>query len=138
LPDLNVWLALSYQHHTHYRAAHDWYAALPAGCRLAFCRVTQMGLLRLLTNAALMRQDAATPMQAWRVYEDWLAEDAVFLPEYDALDGRFREISRRSVSEPADWADAYLAAFAETAGLQLVTFDRQLHKLASRSLLLKH
>ena len=42
---------------------------------------------------------------------------------------RLSGLSARSMADsvsPKMWMDAYLAAFAETAGLTLVTFDRAL------------
>ena len=52
------------------------------------------------------------------------------------LDLRFRRLSRSLQPSPKDWADSYLAAFALSAELTLVTFDRALHRRVERSLLL--
>jgi predicted nucleic acid-binding protein len=49
LPDVNVWLALTLASHAQHRAATAWLEEV-ADETLAFCRVTQMGFLRLLTN----------------------------------------------------------------------------------------
>jgi predicted nucleic acid-binding protein len=50
LPDVNIWIALAAEDHVHHVPARDWFAAQPAAS-VAFCRITQMGLLRLLTNS---------------------------------------------------------------------------------------
>ncbi len=42
------------------------------------------------------------------------------------MDVIFRTATDRDEASPNAWTDAYLAAFAETAGLTLVTFDRAL------------
>jgi len=55
-PDLNVWLALSYERHVHYASSHQWFDTLDDDTRLCFCRFTQIGLLRLLTTDAIMGQ----------------------------------------------------------------------------------
>jgi predicted nucleic acid-binding protein len=56
LPDVNVRLALAIDGHPHRRSAQAWLDAPPTGS-LAFCRVTGMGLLRLLTNRQVMQHD---------------------------------------------------------------------------------
>ena len=55
-PDVNVWVALTYQGHVHHSAARGWFVSLHADARLFFCRVTQLGLLRLLTTEALVSE----------------------------------------------------------------------------------
>ena len=53
LADANVWLALSFSDHLHHAKAKEWFdAEQDESC--AFCRVTQMALLRHLTNAKIM------------------------------------------------------------------------------------
>ena len=48
LPDVNFWLALTFQSHSHHASANAWMqTAAQHGC--CFCRVTQMGFLRLAT-----------------------------------------------------------------------------------------
>ena len=53
LPDVNVWIALAAEGHIHHVPAREWFAAQP-DASVAFCRITQMGLLRLLTNPNVM------------------------------------------------------------------------------------
>jgi predicted nucleic acid-binding protein len=53
-PDINVWVALTYEGHVHHTTAATWFTGLPPDVTLTFCRFTQLGLLRLLTTAALM------------------------------------------------------------------------------------
>ncbi len=125
-PDLNVWLALSVQGHIHHRVAAKWLEAVPGSQRLCFCRFTQLGFLRLLTTSQLMGEDEVlTQVHAWRIYDEWLSDErVVFLPEPTQLDKRFRELTQVRRAAPKDWADSYLIAFAQAAGLQLVTFDK--------------
>ena len=49
-PDINVWVALTYEGHVHHLVAHDWLADAGDDVRLLFCRFTQLGLLRLLVT----------------------------------------------------------------------------------------
>ena len=53
LPDLNVWLALLNAKHPHHAAAKRYWEQDASG-RIAFCRITMLGLLRLSTNKVVM------------------------------------------------------------------------------------
>jgi len=138
-PDLNVWLALSYERHVHYSSAHKWFDTLDDDARLCFCRFTQIGLLRLLTTDAIMGQDKVlTQVAAWSVYDRWHDDDrTLFLDEPKSLEANFRSISKQSRPMPKDWADSYLLAFASSAGLRLVSFDRAMKQKNSDVLLLR-
>jgi uncharacterized protein len=124
-PDINVWVALTHAAHVHHDVARDWFSDLPAGVRFCFCRLTQLGLLRLLTADAVMGDEVLSQNEAWTVYDRWLEDRRVTLiDEPPALERRFRAIARGRHASPKAWADAYLAAFADAAQLTLVTFDR--------------
>jgi predicted nucleic acid-binding protein len=69
--------------------------------------------------------DVLSQSEAWKAYDQWLADDRVsFLAEPSNLEVMFRNLSRQSHPTPKDWADAYLAAFALGAELELVSFDQ--------------
>ena len=53
LPDVNILLALVAAGHTHHALAREWFVARDADS-IAVCRVTQMELLRLLTNPKVL------------------------------------------------------------------------------------
>jgi hypothetical protein len=135
--DVNVWLALSSPDHEHFPSAWSWYTALPNSTRLVFCRFTQIAFLRLLTTAAVMGPGTLTQEKAWHAYDRWLRDAAaLFASEPPGLDPVFRSLASAASVSPKTWADAYLAAFAQTASLTLVTFDRALAGKASDSILL--
>jgi len=126
LPDVNVWLATLTAAHPHHARAAQWWRdeAVPAGCRVAFCRLTQLGLLRLLTKKTVMGPQRRTTAQAWAEYETVLAQGLVTLaPEPDGVDEILAALCTPSRSSMYFWSDAYLAAFAMAAGARLVTFD---------------
>jgi len=123
-PDTNVWLSLVWGRHSHAEFAHGWFERA-AQEQFFFCRFTQLSLLRLLTTESVMGPDVKTMMAAWHVYDQCCADERIaFLPEPEALDARLRGFSQSRRASPKLWADAYLAAFASTAGLKLVTFDK--------------
>ncbi len=136
-PDINVWLALSFSRHAHHPAAQEWFASLSDDAALVFCRFTQMGFLRLVTTASVMGVDAKSQRQAWRIYDDLIRNSVRFLQEPDSLEDSFRAFAKLNTASPKDWADSYLAAFAEEVGAVLVTFDGALSSRSKGSVLLK-
>jgi uncharacterized protein len=138
-PDINVWIALSYDRHVHHRIARRWFEGLGPTSRLFFCRFTQLGLLRLLTAEAVMGPDKAmTQAEAWRAYDQWVRDERVeYLDEPAGLEAHFRSLTRLPSAAPKDWADSYLAAFAATARLTVVTFDQAFERRARELILLR-
>jgi predicted nucleic acid-binding protein len=134
-PDLNVWLALSYAKHSHGSEAWRWLDGLPLDCALLLSRYTQLGLLGLLTNSAVMGVDALTLDEAWITYDHWIEDARVeFHPEPRQLDGAFRQATQPFAAQRASkWiGDCYLLAFAKESGATLVTFDKALLGLARK------
>jgi len=68
LPDVNVWLSLCSDNHEHHKAAVTWFDAVQTP--VYFCRVTQMSLLRLLTNPSVMGSDVLKPQSAIGIYQE--------------------------------------------------------------------
>src|SRR5262245_33003493 len=130
-PDINVWVALTYDAHVHHRIAATWFAALKPDAALVFCRMTQLGLLRLLTTEAVMGDEVMSQPQAWAAYDRWHRDPRVELVNEPAdLEAAFRAYTRLRRPATKDWADSYLAAFATVGNLTLVTFDRGLRAKA--------
>lgn len=126
LADVNVRVALAVVDHTHHVAAMEWLEKSDAD-DIAFCRVTQNGFLRLLTNRRVLGDDVLTAPRAWDVY-DMLRRNSrvVFASEPHGLETAWREATRHSHTGPNFWTDAYLTAFAFAKEYTLVTFDRAL------------
>jgi toxin-antitoxin system PIN domain toxin len=137
-PDVNVWLALSYERHIHHSTANRWFQSLEDDAHPCFCRFTQLGLLRLLTTDAVMGIDGVlTQLDSWRVFDACSGDGrTLFLEEPATIESRFRSLTQEKRPSPKDWGDSYLAAFAAEAGLTLVTFDQALHRKSVGALLL--
>jgi toxin-antitoxin system PIN domain toxin len=122
LVDINVWIALGYPGHRQHRIAMEWFANRSGAAY--FCRHTQLGLLRLLTNVRVMGPDVKSQIEAWRYY-DLLREDPSigFLEEPSTTERILRDLTHSRVSSPNTWSDAYLGAFARAFDLSLVSFD---------------
>lgn len=124
---MNVWVALVHEIHPHHRSAVEWSKSLDSVAVAYFCRFTQLGLLRLLTNESAMREDVLTQRQAWEAFDALVTDPRNrMLDEPAGIDPAFRQQTDSRKAATKQWADGYLAAFAETAGVQLVTFDRVL------------
>jgi toxin-antitoxin system PIN domain toxin len=125
LPDINVWLALSFGSHIHHPSAQTWFDNLPEGSLCFFCRQSQQGLLRLSTNPRVMGKDTLTLKDAWRDYDAMRSDPRVsYHEEPPDLELRWRSLTQANTFSPNVWSDAYLAAFAIEASLELVSFDR--------------
>ena len=135
LPDLNVWLALADADHEHHvRARHYW--ETEAADQLAFCRVTRLGLLRLLTNRKVMHDAPLTPDEAWRTYQGFMVlPEVAFLNEPADAEKRMSALSHSATFSPHRWTDAWLASLALTAGARMVSFDRDFQTFSGLSFL---
>ena len=138
-PDINVWVALTYDGHVHHEIARRWFESLEPTARLFFCRFTQLGLLRLLSAEAVMGpEEVKNQQEAWNSYDRWLEDERVeMLEEPGELEAHFRALTRSPHAAPKDWADSYLAAFALSSRLTVVTFDAGFRNKAKDLLLLK-
>lgn len=125
-PDVNVWLALMWRRHVHAERAQEWFDREADG-RFFFCRITQMGVLRLLTTEKALGVDVRTMAEAWKLWDAVTTDQRIALAaEPEGLERSFRKVSQLPTSSPKVWSDAYLLGFAEAAGLKLVTFDQGL------------
>jgi len=134
--DANVWLALLWNRHAHSERALEWFER--AGDeQFFFCRFTQITVLRLVTTEKIMGNDVKSMLEAWDLWDRvWADQRIAFLPEPDGLEKEFRKRSRLPSRSPKVWADAYLLAFTEAAGVKLVTFDRALESRGADVLVL--
>jgi toxin-antitoxin system PIN domain toxin len=122
-PDVNVWFSLAVADHPHHSTAAAWWRE--ESSLTGFCRLTQLGLVRLLTTEAAMGGFPLTNAEAWGVYDRLVADSRVrVFPELPAIDDRFRALSAVGQASPKLWVDAYLAAYAAASEATLVTFDR--------------
>lgn len=123
LCDANLLLALCYDRHSHHQRALVWLEEQETR-NIILCRATQQTLLRLFCNTAVMGADVCTLAQAWTIYDSIVADDRFeFYAEPEQLEVVWRKLTQADKVSPKLWQDAYLAAFAIAARLQLATFD---------------
>lgn len=125
LVDVGVWLAAIWSRHAHHQVAGQWLDEQSSD--LILCRVTQMSLLRLVSNPVIMGDDAVTRSEAWHVIDQIWADDRVLWADEPAqLEAVFRVMSARDDKSHKLWTDDYLAAFAQASGASLATLDTKL------------
>jgi toxin-antitoxin system PIN domain toxin len=123
LPDINFWLALSFEQHLHHPVAKRWFQSSTEPH--LFCRVTQQGFLCLATSQHIFAEDTKTLVEAWRMWDEVLSDYRVgFVNEPASLESIWRSYTQQKSFAHKLWNDAYLAAFAKTSDLELVTFDK--------------
>jgi toxin-antitoxin system PIN domain toxin len=129
LPDVNVWIAFAWAGHLDHDFAKSWFASLDRG-EAAFCRITQMGFLRLITNSRVMGNEALSQRNAWAIYEDLLRDKRIsFTSESAEVEPVWKRYTQAWFTGTNVWTDAYLVAIAAVQGMQLVSFDRGLARI---------
>jgi toxin-antitoxin system PIN domain toxin len=127
LPDVNVWIALAAELHIHHRLVRSWFANLGRADHVSFCRVTQLGFLRLLTNPHVMKEEVLIPADAWLAYRalrmnarvNYRFEPAELSEVWDAF-------TPPHANSPNLWTDAYLCAISKAAAAIFVTLDTRI------------
>jgi predicted nucleic acid-binding protein len=112
----------------HSDTAWTWFSG-QSDNRFLFCRLTQLGLVRLLATSAVMGGDVLTIGEAWKVYDRWLEDSRVAIrQETSEMDAAFRGATRSvsRLSSPKALGDCYLVAVSRVTNATLVTFDRAL------------
>jgi toxin-antitoxin system PIN domain toxin len=129
LPDINVWIALTSDLHAHHVSAKEWFSSLESHSA-AFCRVTQMGFLRLISNPRVMGKDCVSQRKAWKFYEHMSRDERVFFASESAgVEEIWKPVSLSLLSGTNLWTDAYLAAFAQAQSWTSVTFDKGFNRV---------
>lgn len=77
-------MALAHAVHPYHASAMAWAETIGTVRPVCFCRVTQLGLLRLLTTREAMRDDMMPQASVWSSYDMF-----------------FRNLNTRLVEEPA-------------------------------------
>ena len=123
LPDVNFWLGYSVADHVHHERAKAYWHDVSAE-RVAFCRITALGFLRLSTNANVMAGAPLSVAEAWRAYVALRRAPEIELAAEPAdCEAAIERIVLGAVLPARMWTDAYLAAFAISGKMRLISFD---------------
>jgi toxin-antitoxin system PIN domain toxin len=128
LPDLNIWLALTWPEHIHHQQAiHYW--EQQAAEQVLFCTVTALGLVRLVCQPKLMGTALRSAAEASALLDALCQQPGVQLaePEHNGWEV-FHQLLRAGEVPARLCTDAHLAALAITNGWRLVSFDRDFER----------
>ena len=103
---------------------------------IAFCRTTALGLVRVGSSRNAVGGEPLTIQESWAKYLQWRADPDVFLlDEPTGIENVLDQFVRAGLVTSKNSTDAYLAAFAISAGLRLVSFDRDFERFPGLNVL---
>jgi toxin-antitoxin system PIN domain toxin len=131
IADVNVLFPLLCEGHLARPAALRWFERQSIKS-VGWCLLTRLAVLRLLSNAKVMGSSVQTPdnaLHAWDALQnDERMEGVDLLPEkHEEI---FRSLVAKRRPDPNLWADAWLAALAESGDWELVTFDQDFQQFS--------
>jgi uncharacterized protein len=136
--DSNAWIAVLMPAHPQHSVALQTLRAATPQEPAVFCRSTQQSLLRLLTTTYVLKAYNAS---AFTNRDALVAVDSLvalpYVVELDEPKGtatRWKRLATCDTASPNVWMDAYLAAFAITHRLRLVSVDRDFLKYVREGL----
>ena len=135
LCDSNVFLAIAVGQHAHHSLAAAWFGSLAEPDSALFCRATRISFLRLLTQKIASGYVPLSNRKAWAALDQLMDDDATgFETDPPGVDLVWRQLSETRTVSPKVWMDAYLAAFAITGSMRLVTLDKDFRNFESQGL----
>ena len=132
LPDVNVLLALLWPRHQSHAAAHAWFAKSGQHA-WATNTLTQLGVLRLLTNPAVTQGAVSAPTALAVLSEATSHAGHEFWPLDREIPAGLKPLAAR-VRGHQQWTDALLLWQAMERDGVLVTFDSGVKELAAGEL----
>ena len=135
LPDINVWVAMTNPNHPLGVAANAYWTEESVE-PIVFCRTTALGLVRVCAGGNATGGEPLTVKAAWQTYLHWRADEDVRLwSDPRDVESVLESFIASGLVTSKNSTDAYLAAFAISAGLRLVTFDKDFERFSRLDLL---
>lgn len=138
LVDSSVWLAAVFPQHPHHVRAQEELSIATPLAPAVFCRATQQSFLRLITTPQILRAyavEAMTNRSAWKTFELLRAHSSIVVhDEPPGTVALWHRLAAGDTASPKVWMDAYLAAFAISGGLSVVTLDRDFKRYEAHGL----
>jgi toxin-antitoxin system PIN domain toxin len=124
LIDVNVVFAIVVERHVHHATAWQWWEGQPSSS-VGLCLPVRLGLLRLLTSAKAMEDAPVSTGEALAAWDAMEADERTYAitNPTSTSEACFRNNVADRIPSPNLWTDALLAAWAETAGCRLTSFD---------------
>ena len=138
LVDTNVWLAAVFTTHPLHQVAREAVQQATPAEPAVFCRATQLSLLRLTSTPTLLKaygaegltnRDALVALHALQALRQVSVRE-----EPRGTLALWHGMSALDSASPKVWMDAYLAAFAISGGLRMLTLDQDFRNFVPRGL----
>lgn len=125
LCDVNVLIAIVDANQSFHSKANHWLNSIDKPGDIVVCRFSQLALLRLLSNPSVMGSDVMTLKQAWSIFDTMMSDERFsFCAESSNVESHFRKLTDHIKNSHKLIQDAYLAAFALSMDMKVVTFDK--------------
>ena len=136
--DTNVWIAALFPTHPFHPLARQALQLATPAEPAVFCRATQQSFLRLASTPTLLNAygaDGMTNRDALVALDALQALPQVCVrEEAPGVFALWRGLAVAETASPKVWMDAYLAAFAITGGLRLITLDGDFRRFVANGL----
>ena len=138
LVDPNVWLAAVFTTHPLHQVAREAVQQATPAEPAVFCRATQLSFLRLTSTSTLLKaygaegltnRDALVALHALQALRQVNVRE-----EPRGTLALWQAMSALDSASPKVWMDAYLAAFAISGGLRMLTLDQDFRIFLPRGL----
>ena len=138
LVDTNVWLAAIFTTHPLHQVARDAVQQATPAEPAVFCRATQLSFLRLASTSTLLKaygaeglthRDALVALHALQALREVNVRE-----EPRGTLALWQAMSALDSASPKVWMDAYLAAFAISGGLRMLTLDQDFRNFVPQGL----
>ena len=140
LYDVNVWVALAFDGHPFHKPALESFNSYNQRDSVLFNQETQRGFLTALSSTEITEAfgvNSLSNLEAWNYYVQLMEDDRInFIEDPEGISSTWQTPALPPVPAPKLWLDAYLASFAMTSGLQLVTFDKSFRQFSTLDLVL--
>lgn len=124
LADVNFLVALLHARHAAAERAAAWLDGQDEPRSILLCRVAQMGVLRILTNPAWLKEEVLPAQAVWDAWDLMLTDDRFArVNEPPGLEAEWRRLTEQLPAGRCAETDTYLAAYACAGGYRLLTFD---------------
>ena len=137
--DSNVWVAVTFTGHSFHLQAKAALLETEPAHPVHVPRAVEQSWLRLITTHAVQKSSGSPPLtnaDAIATFRFWLTNPRVrsISEEPPATRELWLRLASRETSSPKLWMDAYLAAFAISGNLRLVTFDNDFRQFETHGL----
>lgn len=138
LIDTSVWVAFAFPRHPGHALSREALARVNEVQPAVMCRAAEQGFVRLATTATVFNYYGVPDMSNQLALA--MLDTLQSMPhvrhndEPPGLVAHWRQLAALPTASPKVWMDAYLAAFALSAGLLLVTLDKDFNAFSRHGL----